>query len=158
MSYGFIYFNQKNPFIPTLDLQATSSLRDYNIRANIYGEASNPQTILSSDPPLPQDEILTLLATGATTQDLTGSNDVIAGRAAMLVFQHFYSKIFKRQEATGNDSLLNRFQLDVGSVDPRTGKQEASARFKLGEKFYLIGSVNVMGDIRGQVKYLLQFR
>ena len=158
MNYGFIYFNQKNPFIPILDLQATSSLRDYNIRANIYGEASNPQTVLSSDPPLPQEDILALLATGATTQDLTGSADLIAGRAAVLVFQHFYSKIFKRQETTENESFLNRFQFDVGTVDPRTGKQEATARFKIGEKFYLIGSVNVLGDIRGQVKYLLQFR
>ena len=158
MSYGFIYFNQKNPFVPILDFQATSSLRDYNIRANIYGDASNPQTVLNSDPPLPQEEILALLATGATTQDLTGSADLVAGRAAVLVFQHFYSKIFKRPESSEHESFLNRFQLDVGTVDPRTGKQEAAARFKMGEKFYLIGSVNVLGDIRGQVKYLLQFR
>jgi hypothetical protein len=158
VSYGFIYFNPRNPFVPTLDLQATSSLRDYNISANIYGDASNPQTILSSEPPLPQEEILALLATGATTQDLTGNSDVLAGRAAVLVFQQFYYKIFKRQEASGNETFLNRFQLDVGGVDPRTGKQEIGARFRIGEKFYLIGSVDVQGDVRGQVKYLLQFR
>ena len=158
VSYGFIYFNPKDPFVPTLDIQATSSLRDYNISASIYGNAANPQTVLSSEPPLPQEEILALLATGATTMDRAGNTDVLAGRAAVLVFQKFYYKIFKRQETSGNESFLNRFQIDVGGVDPRTGKQEVSARFKLGEKFYLIGSVDLVGDIHGQVKYLLQFR
>src|SRR5207244_154037 len=137
--YGYVYFRPDDPFVPTLDIQGTSNLRDYNINAYIYGTATDPQTVFSSEPPLPQEDILSLLATGTTTEELTGHGDVLAGRAAVLVVQKFYRKIFKKKEPAENESLLSRFQVEAGGVDPRTGKQEVSARFKVAEKFYLIG-------------------
>ena len=158
ISRGFAYFSADEPFEPKLDIQGSSSIRDYNISVYIFGTASQPQTILSSEPPLPQDEIVSLLATGTTRKELTGSGDVLAGRAAVLAFQELYRKVFKRKPTGNNDSFMGRFALDMGAVDPRTGKQEISTRFKLGENFYLIGDVDVQGDVRGQVKYLMRFR
>ena len=97
--------------------------------------------------------------TGFSPQSaVAGSGDVIAGRAAVIAFQGLYRKIFKRKPAGENESFLSRFAIDVGAVDPRTGKQEVSTRFKLGENFYLIGDIDVQGDVRGQVKYLIRFR
>lgn len=157
---GFVYFSPDNPFDPTLDIQGSSSMRDYNISVYIFGTASKPQTLMSSEPPLPQEDIVSLLATGATQKELTGSGntDVIAGRAAVLAFQELYRKIFKRKPAGDNESFFSRFAVDVGAVDPQTGKQQVSTRFKLADSFYLIGDVGVQGDVSGQVKYLIRFR
>jgi autotransporter translocation and assembly factor TamB len=157
VDHGYVYFSADDPFVPVLDIQGSSSLRDYDIRVYISGTPEKPVTLFTSEPPLPQEQILALLGTGATTEELTGKSDVLAGRAAMLVFQKFYRKIFKTKPSE-TESFLSRFELDAGAVDPRTGRQEASARFKVSEKFYIIGDVDAQGGLRGQLKYLRRYR
>jgi autotransporter translocation and assembly factor TamB len=154
---GFIYFKPDAPFEPQLDLQAESTLRDYHVNAYIYGGADDPQVSLTSEPPLPQQDIVSLLATGTTTSEL-GQADALAGRAAVLVFQQLYRKVFKKRDPAEEQGLMERFDFDMGAVDNRTGRQEISARFKLGENYYLVGDVDVSGDFTGRLKYLLRFR
>ena len=157
VDYGYVYFNADNPFVPTLDIRGSSSLRDYNIRVYISGTPTDPVTVFTSEPPLPQEEIIALLGTGATAEELTGRGDVLAGRAAVLVFQKIYPKIFK-QKPQDSESFLTRFELDPGTVDPRTGRQEVSARFKISDQFYLIGDIDQEGGVRGRVGYLFRFK
>ena len=107
---------------------------------------------------MPQEEIISLLATGTTREELLGGNNVLAGRAAMLLVQQLYRKVFKKGEATQSSSVFDRLQLDIGNVDPRTGQQTASARYKLNEQLVLIGDLEVGGDFRGIVKYLIRFK
>jgi autotransporter translocation and assembly factor TamB len=154
---GFIYFKEEAPFEPQLDLQAESTLRDYHVNAYIYGHAEDPQVSLTSEPPLPQQDIVSLLATGTTTSEL-GHGDALAGRAAVLVFQQLYRKVFKKRDPAEEQGLMERFEFDLGAVDNRTGRQELSARFKLGENYYLVGDVDVAGEFTGRLKYLLRFR
>lgn len=155
---GFITFSKDAPFEPKLDLLAESRLRDYHISANIYGNAKDPQISLTSEPPLPQQDIVSLLATGTTTSELTSSPDVLAGRAAVLLFQELSSKVFKRRSPTENIPMLDRFNVDIGNVDNRTGRQEISTSFKLGENFYLVGDLDVTGEFAGRIRYLVRFR
>ena len=117
-----------------------------------------PEALFTSEPPLPQEEIISLLATGVTRQELIGNNSVLAGRAAMLLIQQLYRKTFKKGEPTKSNSVFDRLQVDVGNVDPRTGQQTATARFKLNEQFVLVGDLGVGGDFRGMVKYLIRFK
>jgi len=154
---GFVYFSKDDPFTPQLNIQAVSTLQDYNINVFIYGSARDPKTVMSSEPPLRQEDIVALLATGATTSNLTNGN-ALAGRAAILVFQQLYHKVFKAKPPADNESFASRFKVDVGGVDPRTGQQEISSRFKLSDDFYLVGDLDVGGDIRGMVRYLLHFK
>ena len=154
---GFLYFDPADSFNPKIDLQGTSLIRDYTIRVFVYGSALAPQAVFTSEPPLPQEEIISLLATGTTRQELTGNNSVLAGRAAMLVVQQLYRKIFKKGQPTESNSVFDRLQLDVGGVDPRTGRQQATARFKVNENWVLVGDLGVGGEFRGLVKYLIRF-
>jgi len=154
---GSVYFTKDDPFIPQLNIQATSSLQDYDINVFIYGTAQDPKTVMSSEPPLPQEDIVSLLATGATASDLN-SGTGIAGRAAVLVLQQLYHKVFKTKPSTQNESFTNRFKVNVGGVDPRTGQQEITSTLKLTDQLYLIGDIDVGGDLRGMIRYLLRFR
>ena len=159
IEYGYAYFSADSPFMPKLDIQGTSSLRDYNIHVYITGTPSDPVTVLTSDPPLPQEQIVALLGTGATAQELTGNSDVLAGRAAILLLQDLYHKVFKRNNrARENQSFLTRFELNPGAIDPRTGRQEVSARFKATDQVYLLGDIDEQGGVSGQVGYLIRFR
>jgi hypothetical protein len=65
--------------------------------------------------------------------------------------------VFKKGQATDTNSVFDRFDLDVGTVDPRTGQQQATARFKINNQFVLVGDLGVGGDYKGMVKYLIRF-
>lgn len=155
---GFVTFTEEAPFEPTLDIMAQSTLRDYRITAYVFGSATNPQISLTSEPPLPQEDIISLLATGATAGELTGSGDALASRAAVLLFQQLYRKIFKKNDPLENVPVLDRFDVEVGSVDQQTGRQEISASLQLGKDFYLIGDLDVAGQFTGRLRYLLRFK
>jgi hypothetical protein len=157
VSYGFLYFDPSDSMNPRIDLQGTSVIRDYTVRVSVYGTLLAPEAIFTSEPPLAQEEIISLIATGATRAELSGGN-VLAGRAAMLLVQQLYRKIFKKGETTQSNTVFNRLDLDVGLVDPRTGKQEVSARFKINDQFVIVGDLGVGGDYRGMLKYLIRFR
>src|SRR6266498_3942619 len=117
-----------------------------------------PKAIFTSEPPLAQEEIISLIATGATRSELSGRGNVLAGRAGMLLVQQLYRKIFKKGEPTQSNTVFNRLDLDVGTVDPRTGRQQVSARFKIDDHFVLVGDIGLGGSYRGMLKYLIRFR
>jgi hypothetical protein len=158
ISSGLLYFDPSDSFNPKIDLQGTSLIRDYTVHVYVFGTSLAPEAVFSSEPPLPQEEIISLLATGTTREELVGNNNVLAGRAAMLLIQQMYRKIFKKGEGTKTNSVFDKLQVDVGNVDPRTGQQTATARLKLNEQFMLIGDLQVGGDFRGMVKYLIRFK
>jgi len=157
VSRGSLTFDPDDSTNPTIDLQGTSVIRDYTVRVYVYGTLLSPQAIFTSEPPLPQEEIISLIATGATRQELSTGN-VLAGRAAMLLIQQLYRKIAKKGEPTDSNTVFNRLDLDLGTVDPRTGQQQATVRFKLTDQLVLTGDVGVHGDFRGKLKYLIRFR
>ena len=157
VSQGSLTFNPKDSTNPTIDLQGTSVIRDYTVRVYVYGTLLSPQAIFTSEPPLPQEEIISLIATGTTRRELSTGN-VLAGRAAMLLVQQLYRKIVKKGEPTDSNTVFNRMDLDLGTVDPRTGQQQATVRFKITDQLVLTGDVGVHGDFRGKLKYLIRFR
>jgi autotransporter translocation and assembly factor TamB len=157
VSQGFLYFDPSDSMNPKLELHGTSVIRDYTVRVYVYGTMLSPEAIFTSEPPLAQEEIISLIATGATRQELSTGN-VLAGRAAMLLVQQLYRKIVKKGEPTESNTVFNRLALDLGTIDPRTGQQQATVRFKIDDHFLLTGDVGVRGDFRGKLKYLIRFR
>ncbi|MGE5208571.1 MAG: translocation/assembly module TamB domain-containing protein, partial [Alphaproteobacteria bacterium] len=157
VSQGLLTFEPGDSMNPKITLQGRSVIRDYTVRVYVYGTVESPQAIFTSEPPLPQEEIISLIATGATRQELSGTN-VLAGRAAMLLLQELYRKIVKKGQPTQSNTVFNRLDLQLGTVDPRTGEQQATARFKIDDHLVLIGDVGVRGDFRGRLKYLIRFR
>jgi len=157
VSRGSLTFDPSDPMNPRIDLQGTSVIRDYTVRVYVYGTVLAPEAIFTSEPPLAQEEIISLIATGATRQELSSGN-VLAGRAAMLLVQQLYRKIAKKGEPTQSNTAFNRIDLDLGTVDPRTGQQQATVRFKISDRFVFTGDVGVQGDFRGKLKYLIRFR
>ena len=158
INVGFLYFDPDDPLNPRIELQGTSLIRDYTIHAYVYGTVQNPQAVFSSEPPLPQEEIIALLATGTTREELATGN-VLASRAAILLVKQLYRKIFKKSAPPEtSDSFFNRLDVEFGNVDPRTGEQTATARYQVTDNVVLIGDLGVHGGFRGLVKYLIRFR
>jgi len=157
VSRGFLTFTPDDSMNPRIDLHGSSVIRDYTVRVYVYGTLLSPEVIFTSEPPLAQEEIISLIATGATRRELSTGN-VLAGRAAMLLVQQLYRKIAKKGEPTESNTVFNKLDLDLGTVDPRTGQQQATVRFKINDNIVLTGDVGVHGDFRGKLKYLIRFR
>ena len=60
--------NFANPFRlnPVINVEATTTIQQYEITLNFTGEASKLSLSYRSDPPLPANDIITLLALGET--------------------------------------------------------------------------------------------
>lgn len=68
---GIVSFNG-NGFIPTLDLEATTTLSNSNtVSLVVGGTAAKPTITLSGSPPLPSDEVLSELLFGQATASLS---------------------------------------------------------------------------------------
>ena len=159
IQYGFLVFSPDDPLNPRIEMHGTSVLRDYTIHVYIYGTALAPEAVFNSEPPLPQEEIISLLATGVTREELTGSGNVLASRAALLLAKQLYRKIFKKEaEPDNSESILDRLDVEFGTIDPRTGEQTTTARYRLTDHVVLVGEIGVQGDFSGLVKYLIRFR
>ncbi len=159
IKYGSIYFSKDLPPLnPILDLHGESKVRDYEIDAYIWGDLVKPQTLFLSQPPLSSEDILILLATGATQSEIAQNPQLLAGRAGWLFLQKHYNKIFRRKQSFEQDSLADRLDVQIGNIDPKTGRESASARLRLSDRWQVIADFDVTGGVRGQVRYLLRFK
>ena len=55
-------------------------------------------------------------------------------------------------------AFLSKVQLDLGATDPKTGKQSASVRVPITNHFTLIGGLDLGGNFRGQLRYIIRFK
>ncbi len=66
---GEVLFQSPVSIKPVLDLQATTHVRDYDITVSVNGDTSKPLSVkYRSDPPLPEADIVALLAVGQTRE------------------------------------------------------------------------------------------
>ena len=163
---GYVTFSPENPFQPVLDIQAESRIRKNTVTVNITGTGSAPRMELESEPPLPQQDILSLLTTGTTTSEIGSNASALATKAALLTVKRWYRKKFPGRadsaDANGNskegESLLDRFEMDIGNVDPKTGRPDVTGSVKLNDNLYFLGDIDMQGQFTGKVKYLIRFR
>ena len=159
---GFVTFSEEDPFQPQLDLQAQSRIGKTTVIANITGPASAPHLELESEPPLPQKDILSLLATGTTSGEIGSNASALASRVALLKVKQFYRKVFRKgvdeTPVDGDGSFADRFDLDVSNVDPKTGRPNVDASVRITDKVYFLGELDTEGQFTGKVKYLMRFR
>src|SRR6202140_4654625 len=84
--------NFANPFRldPVVNVEASTTIQQYEITLNFNGPASKLTLAYRSDPPLPGNDIVTLLALGQTSQESTlrtasGAQSGSAGASALLL-------------------------------------------------------------------------
>lgn len=66
---GDINFSNPVTTTPVLDLQAATRVRDYDITVNVNGEPDKLHVIYRSEPPLPEADVIALLALGRTQEE-----------------------------------------------------------------------------------------
>ncbi len=69
LQHGDIYFSNPVKIEPTIDLDATARVEDYDITIGLHGTPDNLSPTFRSEPPLSQQDIFSLLAMGRTQEE-----------------------------------------------------------------------------------------
>lgn len=127
--------NFANPFRldPVLNVEATTTIQQYEITLNFNGPASKLTLAYRSDPPMPVDDIITLLALGQTSSEASmrgggaGTSENATTGASAILSQAVSSQLGGRLEKLFG---ITRFRVDPGlaEVGSTASSQNAAAR------------------------------
>jgi autotransporter translocation and assembly factor TamB len=155
---GYLRFKPETGFDPILEIRGNAEPRPFRVNAYVYGRASNPQLVLTSNPPLPDNEIMTLLATGTTTAGL--ENPQAASSRAM---QLLAEELRRGRFAVGKQlrpvlGLLDRVDFTVAEADPYSSESFSTATLSLTDRWFLSAGMGADGDSRVMGIWRLSFR
>jgi translocation and assembly module TamB len=136
-------FANPKKFNPLIDLTAETKVQDYTITLVLTGTLDRVKVNLTSDPPLEESDVVTLLTVGRTSEGLKGHEAAITtGEAAGFVTGQIQDAVESRVKMiTGFD----RFQIDpyMTSTGVSSGPRVTVGKSLFSEKLYLTYSSNV---------------
>jgi hypothetical protein len=155
---GYLTFTPQNGFDPTLEIRGSAEPRPYRVQVYAYGRMSDPQLVLTSEPPLPENEIMTLLATGTTSAGLEDSQ-AASSRAMQLLIEELRRGRFlfgtRLRPVLG---LLDNVDFSLADTDPYGSDSYSSATLKLSDKWNITAGLGSEGDERIMAIWRLRFR
>ncbi|MGQ9800657.1 MAG: translocation/assembly module TamB domain-containing protein [Candidatus Saccharicenans sp.] len=127
-----------NPLVidPYIDFQGEAYVKDYHVIFSLNGLASSLKPEFSSSPPLPQEEILSLLALGESYQRRYSLDPTQMSTASMISYQ-----LARKSESLFS---LDRFRLDpflMGSTSEITARLTVGKR--ISKNFFIVYSTNL---------------
>jgi translocation and assembly module TamB len=106
---------------PVLDVRGTAQIRGYDVTLHISGRAEDLEIRFASSPPLPEEDVLGLVAFGATREQIGRSGPgLVAGEVAGLLVQDLFGV---QPGQAGVDVLEVETDPEVGTRTLRVGKQ-----------------------------------
>ncbi|MEZ5680277.1 MAG: translocation/assembly module TamB domain-containing protein [Erythrobacter sp.] len=150
LTRGEIDFDENVPIDPRLDIRAETERDDLNVIVTVSGSVSQTEITFSSDPSLPEEEILARLLFGGSITTLSATDALQLGAAvASLRGGGGMDPINQLRSAIGLDRLR------IVSADPALGRGTGVALGKnFGRKFY----AEIITDGRGYSATELEFR
>jgi hypothetical protein len=155
---GFLTFTPQNGFDPTLEIRGSAEPRPYRVQVYAYGRMSDPQLVLTSEPPLPENEIMTLLATGTTSAGLEDSQAASSRAMQLLVEEIRRGRFPLGKRLRPLLGLLDNVDFSLAETDPYDSDSYSSATLKLSEKLYVTAGLAAEGDQRVMAIWRIRFR
>ena len=135
---------------PFLDAVATARIRDYDVTARVSGRLDGLEIRLRSIPPLSEEDLLALVAFGATRAELERSpTGVIAGEAANSVIRDLLG-LDPLGGETPTSKFLGRFQVGTVVADRSSAGEskgpEARDDQRVRVEYQLLGPLSLVGE------------
>jgi translocation and assembly module TamB len=153
--------NFANPFRldPVVNVEASTTIQQYEITLNFNGPASKLTLAYRSDPPLPANDIVTLLALGQTSQESTlrsagGAQSGTSGASALLT-EAVSSQVGGRLEKLFG---ITNFRVDPGltSVGSTGASQNAAARVTVQQQVTRNLTVTYVSNVGSTQQQVIQ--
>jgi translocation and assembly module TamB len=153
--------NFSNPFRldPVLNVEATTTIQQYEITLNFNGPASKLTLAYRSDPPLPANDIVTLLAMGKTSNEATarsgGTSQSGTAGASAILSEAISSQLGGRVERLFG---LTRFRVDPGlaGVGSTGSEQTAAARITVEQQVTRNLTITYVSNVSSTQQQVIQ--
>jgi len=153
--------NFSNPFRldPVLNVEATTTIQQYEITLNFNGPASKLTLAYRSDPPLPANDIITLLALGQTSSEATarsgGTSQSGTAGASAILSEAISSQLGGRLERLFG---ITRFRVDPGlaGVGSTGSEQNAAARITVEQQIARNLTITYVSNVSSTQQQVIQ--
>ena len=153
--------NFSNPFRldPVLNVEATTTIQQYEITLNFNGPASKLTLAYRSDPPLPANDIITLLALGQTSSQATarsgGTSQSGTAGASAILSEAVSSQVGGRMERLFG---ITRFRVDPGlaGVGSTGLEQNSAARITVEEQITPNLTITYVSNVSSTQQQVIQ--
>jgi translocation and assembly module TamB len=164
---GLVQFLETNPDRPVLNLIGNTRMLGYDISVIMEGPYDEPVITLTSSPPLANEDLLMLV--------LTGTPPPASGRAfdkgarnlnvAVYVGRDLLARWFSGENGNSTESILDRFEAEMGRDITQQGEETLEARFRLLEglfqerdTLYITGERDVYDYYNAGLRIVFRFR
>jgi translocation and assembly module TamB len=153
--------NFSNPFRldPVLNVEATTTIQQYEITLNFNGPASKLTLAYRSDPPLPANDIITLLALGQTSSEATarsgGTSQSGTAGASAILSEAISSQLGGRLERLFG---ITRFRVDPGlaGVGSTGSQQNAASRVTVEQQITRNLTITYVSNVSSTQQQVIQ--
>jgi translocation and assembly module TamB len=153
--------NFSNPFRldPVLNVEATTTIQQYEITLNFNGPASKLTLAYRSDPPLPANDIVTLLALGQTSSEATarsgGTSQSGTAGASAILSEAISSQLGGRLERLFG---ITRFRVDPGlaGVGSTGSQQNAGSRVTVEQQITRNLTITYVSNVSSTQQQVIQ--
>jgi hypothetical protein len=155
---GIVRFTPETGLDPILEIRGFAEPRPYRVDVYVHGRASDPQLVLTSNPPLPEHEIMTLLATGTTSAGLENTQ-AASSRALQLLFEEMRrGRLPFARQLRPVMKVLDRVDFNLAESDPYDGDSFSTATIALTDRWFISAGMGEGGDTRFLGIWRLSFR
>ena len=153
--------NFANPFRldPVLNVEATTTIQQYEITLNFNGPASKLTLAYRSDPPLPANDIITLLALGQTSSEATarsgGATQSGTAGASAVLSEAISSQLGGRVERLFG---ITRFRVDPGlaGLGSTGSEQNSTARVTVEQQITRNLTITYVSNVSSTQEQVIQ--
>jgi translocation and assembly module TamB len=155
--------NFANPFRldPVVNVEASTTIQQYEITLNFNGPASKLALAYRSDPPLPANDIVTLLALGQTSSEAeirsggTGASQSATSGASAILSEAISSQLGGRLEQLFG---ITRFRVDPGlaGVGSTGAEQNAAARITVEQQVTRDLTITYVSNVSSAQEQVIQ--
>lgn len=162
---GLIRFQESEPNRARLDINASATMAGYDITALVEGFSDQPAITLSSVPTLANEDLVLLLLAGRRPVSGSNGSGRTASSVAVFLGRSVLEKLFGPTLEESDESIYDRFELDIGQEITQQGDETVNIRFRLADdlirpetSLFLTAEKDVWDDYNGGLRLVFHFK
>src|SRR5690606_26046163 len=161
---GLIRFDERQALRPELELKAETRMLGYDVDVSVTGPVDDMTITLSSSPPLPSDDLFVLLVTGQLPETAGAeARQAAPFTVAKYIGLDLIRQIFGGESLEDEESIIDRFEIEMGRDVSSTGRETLEVRFRLVEDvlfdedtLYLVGERDKYDDYNAGLRIVIR--
>lgn len=149
-------FPEDDPYRPRLQFQGSGSIRDHEISVAADGPLDDIEVEFRSQPELPEEELVVLVATGRFPTDFAqgGAETTAVTELALLYGPQVWEWLFGQ----GESSILDDITISTEAAETEDGSDRITVEWRVRDGVSVVGEQDNRGDMNVDLRFFWWFR